>query len=142
MKNNIANFLDARQFVVGFENAFRDMEKHLSTQSKFPPHDVIQIDDDNYQIVLAVAGFTKKDITVSLEDGLLNITGAKIKSVADGEQVTNYIYNGISHRSFKKSFSLHETVKVKSARVADGLLTIDLEKIVPDVKRAVTISID
>lgn len=142
MKNHLANFLDSRQFVVGFDRAFSEIEKHLSTRSKFPPHDVIRVDDTHYQIVLAVAGFTKKDITVTLEDGLLTISGAKIKSVADGEQLPNYIYNGISHRSFKKTFSIHETVKVNAAKVEDGLLTIDLEEIIPESKKPVSINID
>lgn len=142
MKNNLANFLD-RQFVVGFDRAFSEIEKHLSTQSKFPPHDVIRVDDTKYQIVLAVAGFTKKDITVTLEDGLMTVSGAKIKSVADGEQhLPNYIYNGISHRSFKKTFSIHESVKVNAAKVEDGLLTIDLEEIIPEYKKPVSINID
>lgn len=137
------SFIRPSQLRDGFTEAFNEIERHLSgTQSKYPPHDVIRIDDTHYQVVLAIAGFSKKDISVTVEDSTLTITGAKIKTIADGETQPVYIYNGISHKSFKKTFSLQRNIRVTGAKVEDGLLTIDLEEIVPDSKKPVSINIE
>lgn len=136
-------FIRPNHFRDSFSEAFNEIERHLSgTQSKYPPHDVLRIDDTRYQVVLAIAGFSKKDVSVTVEDSVLTITGTKVKSVADGETEPVYIYNGISHKSFKKTFTLQPTIRVAGAKVEDGLLTIDLEEIIPDAKKPVTIAID
>lgn len=140
--SNLA-FIRPTQLRNGFDEAFNEIEKHLSgTQSKYPPHDVLRINDNQYQVVLAIAGFSKKDISVTVEDSVLTITGTKVKSVADTETAPVYIYNGISHKSFKKTFTLQSTIRVTGAKVEDGLLTIDLEEIIPDAKKPVTIAIE
>lgn len=136
-------FIRPNQFRDSFSEAFNEFERHLSgTQSKYPPHDVLRINDNQYQVVLAIAGFSKKDISVTVEDSVLTITGTKVKTVADGETAPVYIYNGISHKSFKKTFTLQSTIRVTGAKVEDGLLTIDLEEIIPDTKKPVTIAIE
>lgn len=123
---------DTRQYVVGIQRAF-DV---LSNQPKYPPHDIIRVDDSQYQIVLAVAGFKKSDIEVTLDDSKLKITGARIRAVGDDDtDQIDYIYNGISHRSFTKTFGLSDTIEVVGAKVEDGILTIDLKEIVPDTKK-------
>ena len=130
-----------RQFLIGFDRAFAQIDKMLNNQPKYPPHDIIRVSDTQYQIVLAVAGFKKTDIDVTLDDSMLKIVGAKIHSVADQESAPDYVYNGISNRSFEKTFRLHESVRVVDATVVDGLLTINLEVIVPETKKPLRIDL-
>ena len=139
--SKLPSLLDTRQFLVGFDRAFDELEKHIGGQNKYPPHDVIKVSEREYNIVLAVAGFTKSDIELTLEDHMLVIKGAKIKTVEDYETRPVYLYNGISNRAFTKTFKLSETLKVISAKVEDGLLTIRLEEEIPDEKKPVKISI-
>ena len=122
--------ISAHQFLIGINRAFDE----LSNQPKYPPHDIIRVAPNKYEIVMAVAGFTRSDIDITIEDSTLKIVGAKIRTVGDEEIDIDYIYNGISHRSFKKEFGLSETIRVIGAKVEDGLLTIDLEEIVPAKK--------
>lgn len=122
--------ISAHQFLIGINRAFDE----LSNQPKYPPHDIIRVAPNKYQIVMAVAGFSRADIDITIEDSTLKIVGAKMRTVGDDETDIDYIYNGISHRSFKKEFGLGETIRVTGAKVEDGLLTIDLEEIVPEKK--------
>lgn len=128
--------INAHQFLIGINRAFDE----LSNQPKYPPHDIIRVAPNKYQIVMAVAGFKKSDIDVTLEDSTLKITGAKIRTVGDDSNI-DYIHNGISNRSFKKEFGLSDTIRVLGAKVEDGLLTIDLEEIIPDTKKPTKVNI-
>ena len=121
--------ISAHQFLIGINRAFDE----LSNQPKYPPHDIIRVAPNKYEIVMAVAGFTRSDIDITIEDSALKIVGAKIRTVGNEIDI-DYIYNGISHRSFKKEFCLSGTIRVIGAKVEDGLLTIDLEEIVPAKK--------
>jgi molecular chaperone IbpA len=120
--------ISAHQFLIGINRAFDE----LSNQPKYPPHDIIRVTPNIYHVVIAVAGFTRSAIDITVEDSTLKISGTKIRTVGDDE--IDYIYNGISHRSFKKEIGLGETIQVIGAKVEDGLLTIELEEIVPAKK--------
>lgn len=121
-----------------FDRAFKQFDKLLaasSQPSKYPPFNIVRCSEDLYQIVLAVAGFSKTDINIVLENNILTITGSKKKETVE------YVYHGISDRDFKKVFTLNENVKVNSAVVENGLLTIALEHKIPEAQKPVTIKI-
>lgn len=131
-----------RQFFIGFDELFDRVDRAVHSD-KFPPHDIIKTGDSTYDIVMAIAGFSKKDITVDLDKNVLLIKGAKIKTADDEHSdYPRYIYQGISNRSFTKQFTLQEHIVVKGAKVEDGMLTISLEEIVPDDRKSRTIVIE
>ena len=132
-----------RQFFVGFDDLFDKLDTTLGKVDKFPPHDVIKTGDHTYEVVIAVAGFSKDDIKVDIENNTLVIRGFKPKeSLNLAEKYPRFIYNGISNRSFTKNFTLQPQIIVKKAKVENGLLTIQLEEIIPDEQKSRNISID
>jgi molecular chaperone IbpA len=96
----------------------------------FPPYDLLKLDEDNYQLTLAVAGFTKDDLTVSIEDGSLWITG-EITEVIDAEVV----HKGIAARKFTRIFELSEYMEVSNVELKDGMLHIRVIRNVPAEKK-------
>jgi len=125
---------------VGIDRLFDTMMSRIehSSSTNYPPYNIIKIDDDNYKIEIAVAGFSKGDIDVQTHDGQLIIKGDK--EVQDTE--TNYLHNGISNRKFLRTFELSDYVEVASAEVKDGILTVDLERHVPESMKPKTIDIN
>jgi len=124
------------QTTLGFDRFFDDVEKLLSmdiqkTVSNFPPHNIIKLDDSRYVVELAVAGFSKDEIEISVEDGTLTVKGEK--KAKDIE--IQYIHRGIGTRSFTKALTIAETIEVKGAEFKDGILRIGLENIIPDHKK-------
>jgi molecular chaperone IbpA len=133
MSKLLPSLLDSRQFLIGFDPLFRELDRQLNnTQTKYPPHDIIKTSEHTYQIVLAIAGFKRSDVEISLDGSSLVITGSKKR--LDDEKL-DYIYNGISHRAFRREFTLRDNVVVRSAKVDDGLLTIELEEVIPEEKK-------
>ena len=125
---------------VGFDSLFDrlfDTDFH-TTSGGFPPYNIVKNDDYNYQIEMALAGYSKKDIDIELKEGTLSISSKKIDD--DTDEIT-LIHKGISHRSFKRSFTLSDEMKVKGAKMENGMLFIALERIVPDHKKPQTIEV-
>lgn len=121
---------------LGFENLFDEVEKLLNSDFKtptttFPPHNILKLDDNHYVVELAVAGFSKDDIEVSVNDGELIIKGNKEDKTESGE----YLHRGIGLRSFTKTLRIADTVEVKGAEYKDGILRVGLENIIPDHKK-------
>jgi molecular chaperone IbpA len=121
---------------LGFEKFFDDVEKLLSTDvqktvSNFPPHNIVKLDDNRYLVELAVAGFSKDDIEISVEDNILIVRGEK----KDKDESINYIHRGIGTRSFTKSLTIAETVEVRGAEFKDGILRVALENVIPEHKK-------
>ena len=119
---------------VGFDSLFDrlfDTDFH-TTSGGFPPYNIVKNDDYNYQIEMALAGYSKKDIDIELKEGTLSISSKKIE---DDTNENTLIHRGISHKSFKRSFTLSDEMKVKDATMKDGMLIISLERIVPDHKK-------
>ena len=127
---------------VGIDRLFDTMMnriEHSNSSTNYPPYNIIKIDDDNYKIEVAVAGFTKGEIDVQTHDGQLIITGDKQdQEDEDG----NYLHNGISNRKFLRTFELSDYVEVASAEVKDGILSVQLERNVPDSMKPKTIDIN
>lgn len=127
------------KFGIGFDSMFDELNRaSLQTTSSYPPYNVIKYDDDHYTIELAVAGFKEGEITLTLEKNKLVITGQQAEKEIDGE----FVVHGISSRPFDRSFTLAEHVRVTAADVADGMLRIALERIVPEEQKPRTLAIN
>ena len=127
---------------VGFDDVFDHFESmfdyDMVNVSNYPPYNIVKTGDNKYDVELALAGFNKKDINVSVENGMLTIESKEDKSKdKDGE----VIHKGISKRYFKKSFTISDDVEVKGAELKDGMLRISMEKIIPEAKKLRTIDI-
>jgi len=125
---------------VGFDNLFNEIERLVEgTQPapSFPPHNIVKVTDNNYVVELAVAGFSKDEIDIQLDDGNLIIKGEK-----NDKEGIEYVYRGIATRSFTKKIRLMETIEVRGAEFKDGILRIGLENIIPDHKKPRKIQIE
>ena len=148
--NNLANkggymtskdlsiFNSLRPFSIGFDDMFDQFESmlgngSLAVQSNYPPYNIRKTGKDRYAIEVAVAGFNKDDVEVEYEDNLLTVKTKQVKkSEKNSDEV---IHRGISQRSFARSFTIADDVKVNGANMKDGLLTISCEKIIPEIKK-------
>ena len=128
------------KFGIGFENLFDDLQRVTQTQSStnYPPHNVIKTGDDTVTIEVAVAGFAEGEIDIALDKRLLTITGNKQR---DDDAAHEYLHRGISSRDFKQTFPLAEHVEVKGATVRDGILTVLLEREIPESAKPKSIAI-
>ena len=131
---------DLRPFSVGFESIFDHFNLHLDTQRtvNYPPYNINKVDDLNWSIEMALAGFGKKDISVETANGQLKIQSVDSESDSKDDEV---IHRGISKRKFTKQFTLADDVVVNAAELKDGMLRVELEKIVPEAKKPRTIKI-
>ena len=119
---------------LGFENFIRDVEAILNDSrptNNFPPHNIIKADENKYVVELAVAGFSKDEIDIEVQDNTLTIKGDKKVGTPD----VQYLHRGIGTRDFSHKFVLSDTVVVKDANIVDGLLVINLENIIPEEKK-------
>ena len=132
-------FMFPRNAFLGFDHLFDELEKITNhANDTYPPHNVIKADDMKYDIELAVAGFSKDDITIELKEHVLYIKGDREKRRKDEA----YVHKGISGRKFSKSFRLSEYAEVSGADLTDGILTVSIEVILPEEKRPQSIKIN
>ena len=131
---------ELRPFSVGFENIFDHFNLHLDTQRtvNYPPYNINKLDNLNWNIEMALAGFSKKDIDVSVADSQLTIKSIHSN---DKPELSGTIHKGISKRQFTRTFTLADDVVVNDAELKDGMLVVNLEKIVPEEKKPKTIKI-
>ena len=111
------------------------------TVSNFPPYNIVKSWKNTYNVELALAGFNKKDIEVTYEDNLLSVKSKKEEDAEQTDEAGNILHRGISKRFFAKSFTIANDVEIKGAELKDGLLTVALERIVPEAKKVRTIEI-
>ena len=143
---DLSIFNSLRPFSIGFDDMFDQFESllgngGLSVQSNYPPYNIKKTDKDKYAIEVAVAGFNKGDIEVEYEDNLLTVKTKKVDKAVEKDKDGEMIYRGISQRSFSRSFTISDDIKINGAELKDGLLSIDCEKIVPEQKKRKLISI-
>jgi molecular chaperone IbpA len=119
---------------LGFENSFAALDNaaHLltATQNAFPPVNVIKKDDYNFILELAVAGYKQDEIEITSERNSLKVTGKKAET-----DERNYLVKGIAGRKFSRQFVLSDTVVVRDAALADGILSIELENVIPEEQK-------
>lgn len=145
-KSHLSIFNQLRPVTVGFDPIFDRFESMFDdnffanqTHQNYPPYNIMKTGDYTYNIEIALAGFSKKDIDVSYEDGVITVKSIQ-EAKQDGDQ-SGVLHKGISKRMFTKSFSIADDVEVKGAELKDGLLTISLERIIPESKKPRTIKI-
>ena len=137
---DLSIFNSLRPFSIGFDDMFDQFENMLGNvaltmQSNYPPYNIRKTGKDNYAIEVALAGFGKKDVEVEFEDNLLTVRTKQISKTNDKNIDGEILHKGISQRQFARSFTIADDVKVNSAELKDGLLTISCERIVPEHKK-------
>ena len=129
-------------YAVGFDRTFDrlfDYVTHQAESTGFPPYNIQKIEDYKFEIEMAVAGLGKKDIEVEVAEGVLTVKSMKDKDTGSTDEFT--LYKGISQRNFKRKFTLADDIVVNGAELKDGMLTISLERIVPEEKKPQLITI-
>jgi molecular chaperone IbpA len=137
---NLDPFLRNAIGVSEFMNTMQNRVAHLNN-GNYPPYNIIALDNDNFVVELAVAGFAQEEISITVEDGQLNIAG--FHDAGDDEELEDpqYLHKGISARSFERSFALSDHLEVKGASMENGILKIALEREVPEALKPKTIEI-
>ena len=129
-------------YAVGFDRVFDDMFRyieHNTNSTGYPPYNIIK-DGEKFQIEIALAGVDKKDLEITVAEGVLTV-----EHKAPGEQDLgnswDWIHKGIAQRSFKRNFTLSDDIVVQGSRMENGMLYIELERIIPEEKKPKTIAI-
>jgi len=134
------NFNQLTPYAVGFDRVFDTLNRYVDNNvnsTGFPPYNIQKVGDFKYQIDMALAGFSKDDIEVEVSDGTLSVRSDKKEEPED-----EFTYHrGISYRKFERKFTLAADLVVNGAKLENGMLTIDLERIVPDEKKPRLISV-
>ena len=122
-----------RSHFIGFDHIWNDIARlsEMSDNKLYPPHNVVKQDDTHFSVELALAGYSKDELTVEIKDGILVVTGGK----AEGDEEREYLHRCISAKKFTRTFRLSEHVVVDGADFKDGLLVIDLRVEIPEEKR-------
>jgi molecular chaperone IbpA len=122
------------KFGIGFDTVFDELTRIRESQhnSNYPPYNIVKLDEDRFNIELAVAGFRPGDVSVVVEKSNLTVKG---EQKTDLDSPTEYLHRGISARTFTRSFTLADYVEVVSALVENGILTISLERKVPEAAK-------
>jgi len=125
-----------KTYSIGFDRMFDRLfdDSFVTTANNYPPYNIVKVSDTDYAIQIAVAGFGKDDIEIETKENTLTVKSVEKK---DGEVVddTTYLHKGISNRAFRRSFTIADDVVVKGASFENGLLNIELERIIPEEKK-------
>ena len=125
-----------RPFAIGFDRYFEDLERMSNiTQTNYPPYNVVKEDDEHFSVELAVAGFSKKDVSITKEKNVLVIEG-KVE-----DESKDFVHKGLASRAFKRSFTLADDVEISGASLKDGILVVRLERIIPEEDKPISIKI-
>ncbi len=126
-------------FFIGFDRALNTWNhvQSVSASTNYPPYNVIKVDEDNFVVELAVAGFAKTEIDIVTSDGKLIVKGES--KTEDGD--SKFIHRGIAARKFTREWALGEYMEVKAAELKDGMLKIDIVRILPEEKKPKTIKV-
>ncbi len=122
------------QHTVGFDRVFDQLERVRGdlegrTQlTKYPPYNIVKTSDDEFQIELALAGFSKEDLDVEVKENVLSVKGSKTEE--DGKR--SFVHKGIGGRSFERHFTLADHVEVVGGDLVDGILVVELKRVIPE----------
>ena len=129
------NFNQLTPYAVGYDRVFDQLQKYVQNNAQssgFPPYNIQKGGDYNYTIEIALAGFSKDDIEVEVADNTLSVRSDK---KAEFNGVDYAIHRGISYRRFDRKFTLADDIVVNGANLENGLLRIELERVVPEEKK-------
>lgn len=125
---------DFDKFFVGFDEQFNRMQKLHSDLAKnipnYPPYNIKKTGENTYVVELAVAGFSKSEIEIEIDEGKLVVRGNTTE-----DQSSDYLFKGIANRAFTRSFALNDQIEVKDAELFNGMLKVFLERIIPEEKK-------
>ena len=133
------NFNQLTPYAVGFDRVFDNLARYMDNtvqSTGFPPYNIRKDGDYGYVIEMALAGFSKKDIEVEVADGTLSVRSVKENVDDDAD-----LYRGIAYRKFNRKFTLADDVVVNNASLANGMLNIDLERVIPEEKKSRLITV-
>ena len=142
---NLSNLKNALQafdynhmtpYAVGFDRTFDrlfDYVTHQAESTGYPPYNIQKTEDFKFEIEMALAGFDKKDINIEVAEGVLTVKSIKDKDKGTTDEYT--VYTGISQRNFTRKFTLADDIVVNDAKLVNGMLTIYLERIIPEEKK-------
>ena len=126
-------------YAVGYDRIFDTLSRYVdnnTTSTGFPPYNIRKEGDYNYVVEMALAGFGKKDIEVEVAEGTLSV-----RSVKENTEDESTVYRGISYRKFERKFTLADDLVVNGAKLENGMLTIDIERVVPEEKKPRLVSV-
>jgi molecular chaperone IbpA len=128
-----------RRQMIGFDRLFDMLEKTLPSQiaDGYPPFDIERVGDDQFRIAIAVAGFRPEEVDVQVHNSTLTVTGRKAEENGNRQ----WLHRGIAARAFERRFELADFIQVESADMRDGLLTIELKRVVPEAMKPRKIAI-
>jgi molecular chaperone IbpA len=130
MTRQTFDLIPIQRYTVGFDQLFNDMDKILNnsaSNNSYPPYNIVRLDQDNFVIEIAVAGFSEDELDVSIDQGQLIVSG----STKESDDRT-YMYKGIGTRNFTRTFRLDHYIEVTDAKIQNGLLVVGLQRIIPD----------
>lgn len=123
-------------FSIGFDRLFQQLQaQSVVNQQNYPPYNIVKVDDENFVIELAIAGFDKKEVSVELEKNVLKIEG---KSKDDDK---DFIHKGLASRSFERQFTLADDVEVSGGKLENGVLKVELKRVIPEEDKPIKIKI-
>jgi len=139
-RNNMVNtslmvndpFDRVKTYSIGFDRMFDKLFDENVSTTNYPPYNIVKVDDSNYAIEIAIAGFSKDEIEIETKENTLTI---KSQSRPEGDDDKEYLHKGISNRAFTRSFTVSDDVVVKGATFENGLLNVQLERIIPEEKK-------
>jgi molecular chaperone IbpA len=126
------------KFGIGFDNIFDDLLNRTAQSTNYPPYNIVKQSDDSFAIELAVAGFKDGEISITTERNQLTVKG---EQAVDLDSQVEYLHRGISARSFSRTWTLADHVEVAGAKSENGILTISLERKVPEEQKPKSIAI-
>lgn len=129
------------RFGIGFDSMIDELMRMNATQTNtnYPPYNVVKETEDRFFIEVAVAGFSEGEVSIELENRVLTIAGNKIHDLDNPKE---YLHRGISSRNFVREFTLAEHVEVKNATNENGILTVELERNIPEEHKPKKIAIN
>jgi len=137
--NNLTTFDPFRNLTVGFDNVFDQLSSLSQFEiPKYPPYNIKKVDDNKYQLEMALAGFAKTDLDVEVKDNTLTVTG---NSADDTENTNSFVYKGIAQRAFTRQWALMDYLKVFNANFKYGVLVVDMELNLPEEKKSKKIEV-
>ena len=119
-----------QRYAVGFDQLFNELDRYYMNSAQtntYPPYNIIRADEDTFFIEIAAAGFKEDELEVTIDQGQLVISGSATRT-----DERNFIYKGIGMRNFSRSFRLADHIEIKGAKLADGLLTVELNRLIPE----------
>ena len=131
-----------KTYSIGFDRMFDRLfdDSFVTTTTNYPPYNIVKVSDTDYAIQIAVAGFGKDDIEIETKENILTVR-TKEKDEAEVVDNTTYLHKGISNRAFKRTWQISDDVVVQGATFENGLLNIELERIIPEEKKPRLIAI-